>query len=389
MPELHRSLGRFFEGQGLVALSVLVLGLGLASTAADAQSVVLRVRVTDSTNTPVAGAELSVVRGLKGVLASVVTDSGGRRTLTVRLDSGSYQLVSRRIGYSRDSRFFTTRGSDTLSLTLRMSRLPQELATVKVTAEEDIKHKRLFIDADAIANSPRPIFDATDVIKKLRPDMRAGLSGSCPSIQEVWVNGRRIYREFVPIDAMALARTVGTNLHGTGRTRMDARDHIADHVITVLASLQAEHIAEMSYHDCADMSLGKIGGENAVFVVLKPGIAFEPGRGSYVVSAIPGMRSANAVAPSPSIPAPVPSHRTRVLGVYDGETGSPIDSCRVVDTASGTKASTTSSGTVSLAFLPEGVSTVHVEKAGYRSLTLSVTISPRDTVPITVVLSRR
>jgi hypothetical protein len=357
-----------------------LLCVAIAASAAGAQNVVLRVRVTDSTNKPVAGAELSVVRGLREVLATAVADSDGRRTLSVRLDTGSFELVGRRIGYTRGSRFFTPIRGDTLSLTLRMSRIPQELAAIHITAAEDIKRKRLFIDADAIAGSERPIFDGLDVVTKLRPDMVYGLGGRghCPPMQEIWVNGKRIYWQQVPVDAMSLARARGT-----------PAQPIARHALAVLMTIHPEHIAEMTYHDCADMSVGKIGGENALFVVLKPGIAYDVRRGSYLEDLMPlALRPPPVPASLDSIRSAGGTYRLRLLGVYDGETGAPLDSCSVVETSSGTRARTTSSGTVSLAFLPEGVSTLRVERPGYSSLTFDVSISPRDTAPITVVLKK-
>jgi hypothetical protein len=383
MPEHRSTVGRVVHRLRLAAGTVLALGLGLAPTAAHAQSVVLRVRVTDSTGTPVAGVELSVVRGLNHVLATAVTDSSGQRNMAVPRDTGSYELVARRIGYARGSRFFTSIGRDTITVALSMSRLAQQLATVKVTAEEDIKHKRLFIDADAIAGSPRPIFDGLDVLTKLRPDMVWGLGGQqyChgESLREIWVNGRRIYSQLVPIDLVAAARVRGTKAKV-----------VPGHVITVLASIHPEHIAEMTYHDCADMSLGKIGGESAMFVVLKPGIGFEVGRGSYAEDLPVAAQSHAPVAPpSGSVRSSVPAYRARVLGVFDAATGQPIDSCEVIVAGSGAKARTTSTGTVSLVFLPEGPSEVRVEKAGYLPQTFAVTISPRDTMGITVVLTRQ
>ena len=90
------------------------------------------------------------------------------------------------------------------------------------------------------------------------------------------VNGRRIDPLLVPTDEMAQARV----------KRIKPVDSIPPpHILAVLTSIHLEHIAEMTYHDCTDMSVGKIGSDRALFVVLKPGIGFEPGRGSYVVAA--------------------------------------------------------------------------------------------------------
>jgi len=81
------------------------------------------------------------------------------------------------------------------------------------------------------------------------------------------------------------------------------------------------------------------------------------------------------------------AYRYRFLGVYDATTGDPVEGAEVIDVLNGNKALTTKTGTVSLMFLPEGGSMVRVRKVGFEMQTLTVAISPADTVPITVVLT--
>ena len=75
--------------------------------------------------------------------------------------------------------------------------------------------------------------------------------------------------------------------------------------------------------------------------------------------------------------------------MFDIETGDAIPAVRITDVTSGTYAMTTSTGTVSLAFLPEGASAIQLRHAAYGDTAMQVTISAKDTLPLTLVLARR
>jgi hypothetical protein len=85
--------------------------------------------------------------------------------------------------------------------------------------------------------------------------------------------------------------------------------------------------------------------------------------------------------------AQTPSYRHRLLGVFDASTGEPIEGAEVSDALEKTTALTTKTGTVTLAFLPEGGSLVQIRKVGYAPQTMMIAISPADTVPLTVLLT--
>jgi len=270
-------VGEVSRRRGYALLSLCAAtGLSSVPRPAFAQIVVVNATVTDSAAHPLAGAQLVLIQLPDRVIARTTTNDAGHGTLSTQVDTGVIELFVRRLGYRSVSRFFAANARPADTLLIELAPLQRTLATVRVTAQEDLRHRRLYIDADAISSSPRRLEDAADIVQKLRPDMIFGLggrSGGCPAVRDIWVNGRRIYPEFVPPDDAAHARQ--------GITVMRA---VPDHVMAVLASIRSEDIAQMTYHDCRDMSVGSIGSENAIFVVLKNGVKFEPGRGSYRIS---------------------------------------------------------------------------------------------------------
>jgi hypothetical protein len=124
-----------------------------------------------------------------------------------------------------------------------------------------------------------------------------------------------------------------------------------------------------------------VGSNDALFIVLKPGIVYEPGHDSHLAE-VPEK-------PKPAAGAALPSYRYRILGVFDEETGEAIEGAEVRDVLSGTWTKTTVTGTVSLVFLPEGGSPVRISKPGYEELTVPVEISAETPAPITLTMNKK
>ncbi len=360
----------------------LTAALDLLPLAAHAQQAAVHVTVTDTAGRAIAGAEVTIVDAANTTRAETHTDAAGRAQLALPRDSATYELEARRLGYAAASHEIRVSG-EPLTLTLRLQALPQTLATVKVTAAESEKHKRLFVDADAIANSKRIINDGVDVITKMRPDMVFGLGGRgyCPAIHNLWINGRWVPPYSITTNELAVARARATIM----RPSPSLKDSLAvpDYIVSALAEIRPQDIAEISYHDCTDMSLGRIHGENALFVVLKTGIRFDPVRGTYPLTA---SSSLNAILKPGARPESGNAQRQRILGVFDAVSGAPVDSCAVTDSETGTTVLTTKTGTVSLAFLEPGMNTLKIAKPGYASLEVGVDMAPADSVPLTIVL---
>jgi len=271
------------------------------AVAQDAPRTLVRLTVKDSLGAPVPDASVSVVRGLRDTVLNGTTGADGVRVLAVPRGDAPVQVIVRRIGFARADRFVTVAGHDSVTVGLTMTRLVQRLAEVTVTAKEDAVRKSYFIDADDIASSPRPILDASDILIKLRPDMiysRAPVPyGPCPPIENVWVNGVLAYRQFQAVAPRTMGRNRGTTppgdpqvaINDLAAARASVRGSPASGIgaarLTLLMEIKPEHIAAISYKDCMDTSVRGNFGQNALFIVLKPGIKYEVNYGSYPTDA--------------------------------------------------------------------------------------------------------
>ncbi|HEX5437579.1 MAG TPA: carboxypeptidase-like regulatory domain-containing protein [Gemmatimonadaceae bacterium] len=264
--------------------------------------------VVDSMGVAVPDADVAVANLSSTILVSGVTDSTGHSSIAFSAPPANYEVIVRRIGYDRvEQRVMVTLDHTMISLEMVLASAVPTLSGVTVIAKQSTKWKSYHIDANEIAHSRRPLFDALDVLRKLRPDM---LTSRAPEIcadsaahlrlrsrhspagglSNIWVNGRRIRMVEVP---PKWVRVEATNVF------------IRQEVLEVLREIRPQDIARMAYTDCMDTSAPMVGGQNALFITLKPGVAYERGRGTFVVKRMrasldtaPGTTSRAAMQPS-------------------------------------------------------------------------------------------
>ena len=96
------------------------------------------------------------------------------------------------------------------------------------------------------------------------------------------------------------------------------------------------------------------------------------------------------LADVPPIVAPYAARPTRVprlLGIFDAESGAPIDRVIVSDSITGKSGRTTETGTIRLDFLSQAGGVLTLEKAGYVTAIERLSAAPDDTLPLTVLMS--
>ena len=80
--------------------------------------------------------------------------------------------------------------------------------------------------------------------------------------------------------------------------------------------------------------------------------------------------------------------RLRVIGVFDEESGEPLEGVDVTDFFTGISSRTTKTGTTALILNGASGTLIRLKKVGYQPITLPVRNAPQDTTPITTMLIR-
>jgi hypothetical protein len=97
-------------------------------------------------------------------------------------------------------------------------------------------------------------------------------------------------------------------------------------VVQVFREIKPEHVAELHYRDCRDISMEGPGDNNAVYIVLKPSVVYKFGQPSYVPDSAAPRPPIAATTPTTSILAQptLASFRPRLVGVLDMDCGLPV-----------------------------------------------------------------
>jgi hypothetical protein len=272
-------LTEFFAQDDTRRVAAAALAMFAFAAVAGAQQTTNRafVRVTahDSSGAPIAGAEITVRSGLRDVVAQTTTDDQGQSLIGVSAkDSTDFQLTMRKIGYARGDRFFSVGPRDTTVVNIVVPRPSNTLAAVKVTADRMSKYNTYDLYSDEIENTDGWLGNAWEVVKRLRPVMLTSRGGCDSGAREVWVNGKRIRLPLLPTGLAAQRAFVGA----------PPRTRVSYVPISVMSEIAPEHIAEIHYHDCFDHSMAAVGSNDAIFIVLKPGVIYQENVGSFVIS---------------------------------------------------------------------------------------------------------
>jgi hypothetical protein len=259
--------------------AALVLSAAARATVAFAQNgpLVVRVRVTDSSSAPLAGADVTVIRDGAGLVQFGRTDAGGRITFSIQREDGSFHVSARQIGYSQASSQPLTAGTDTIAVSLILGRLPPVLLDTFRVAERPLPlAKQPFVGADEIARDTRSVLSLRDVVLKLRPDI-----------------------DYQAYRCMRVAPRIPVNRGTIPRSRIRRSSGVPDppsvrvYVNGIWVqpeddpwnSIHSEHIAELRYVNCNDRSIPGLPPSPfaSVYVVLKRGYGWDSKDGTHQI----------------------------------------------------------------------------------------------------------
>jgi hypothetical protein len=131
----HMTLGKSAR-HWAIAL-VAAAGFARAAHGQTPASAVVRVTVTDAVGTPLPRAELAII-GLRSTdaVAVAATDSAGRHTFRLVLDSARYRITARKVGFVPTIRLLSAAAGDTTVLELRLATVTAVQELPRVTTSQ-------------------------------------------------------------------------------------------------------------------------------------------------------------------------------------------------------------------------------------------------------------
>lgn len=280
----HSAPERFALAFGLLLLLELLVSIRVdAQEQSPSRSAIVRVTVVGPENARLAGVNLAIGRRDVGAILSGRTNDSGVYSFHVAIAPGVHTVLARRPGFAPAEVRVDFGNADTVRVVLRLQTASgMQLDPVRVEAPRS----NYMLDATQIAASGRPIRDAFEALSKLRPSMLYD-KDRCKGevVDNVWINGRRVLfmAKQVPVLGARSSRMIGgVRVTSSGRS---ARSE-PPAVDSMLASIRAEHVAEIRLVNCWDTSLPGVGAKNALYVSLKPGVDWDWKRGSFAVDSL-------------------------------------------------------------------------------------------------------
>jgi hypothetical protein len=240
---------------------------------------VVRVVVSDPAGAPLPNVAISIaVRD--SVVATTTTDPNGRRTLALEPGPLPYVVTMRLIGYvpRRDS--VTVSGPDTATLAVTLARAPVLLDTLR-TSVRTSRRAYAISGGEMLLHEPDAL-NVFDAIRKIRPEILGDRMRGCPYVANLWVNGR--WQVLAPWDTIVPLRTYVAERADPRGSRRITKAVIASHADASLplGSLDPHHVIDIRYSGCSGPAPLGPRSLDALYVTLKPGIAYDPEKGSFV-----------------------------------------------------------------------------------------------------------
>lgn len=246
----------------LLALAALSLTAGASVARAQAPTSIatLRVSVIGTDSQPIVGAIIEIFDSKNRPYAAARSDSVGSYSFRLAFDGPHNAVVAARaVGYAPETQTISTTPTSDLAIVLHLVAIPAGMRPVVSVARRDTY---MITDRD-IGASHRTIDNAMDAIKALSPSMQGDIARNCPPVKNLWVNGRRIWTYTRPLAAPDRSSGI-VYLQKTGPSLKEE-----------LSLISASGIASIQYVNCWDWSDPRIGTNDALFIILKPGVRLD------------------------------------------------------------------------------------------------------------------